>query len=255
MGWLSFCQAKDNSRILGTVYLGFGQWRFWSGTSPAVSHNEQMFIFIALFSFNLWAQSVAVEWPSHAICKLALREPLMQNILRGTIIERLERLLFERKDMAALRHYQHIGYVSINVGLKNKVQFTEEEAAKIVALKSAKSRLPKFTGICFRGVTEILPYQMGEVFVADQFLSATLDLRRAENFAGKPGGHKLALPPLIFDSTILAIESKSGGYFGGIEREIIFTPGTEFEILERIEIDAHRLFIRMKERELGTSFR
>jgi hypothetical protein len=142
------------------------------------------------------------------------------NALEGATPERLA------QDLEALRGYTGPQYVEINEALRGQRSMTPELREQIDAATRALDRMPDHRGIVFRGenaygdTSYLDAYQPGSTVTNRAFTSADRD-------AAFPG------------NVVYQIESLHGkgvrdiSVYGNVENEVLFRPGTSFEVLSR----------------------
>ncbi|WP_150955148.1 ADP-ribosyltransferase domain-containing protein [Microbacterium testaceum] len=142
-------------------------------------------------------------------------------------------------DEQALRDYTGPLYVDINKALRGQIPMTPELKNTIEGAVRALDRLPDHHGVVLRGerldpgATYIDAYQPGQIVTNKSFTSADID--RA--FAGQ------------VQYEIESVHGKSVQHlsqFAGEENEVLFKPGTSFEVIRRSETNG-QIQIYMRE--------
>ncbi|WP_270353267.1 ADP-ribosyltransferase domain-containing protein [Microbacterium testaceum] len=142
-------------------------------------------------------------------------------------------------DEQALRDYTGPLYVDINKALRGQIPMTPELQSAIDGAVRALDRLPDHPGTVLRGerlepgATYLDAYQPGQIVTNKSFTSADID--RA--FAGE------------VQYEIESVHGKSVQHlsrFADHENEVLFKPGTNFEVLRRREVDG-QIQIMMRE--------
>ncbi|WP_295787849.1 ADP-ribosyltransferase domain-containing protein [uncultured Microbacterium sp.] len=142
-------------------------------------------------------------------------------------------------DEQALRDYTGPLYIDINKALRGQIPMTPELQAAIDGAVRALDRLPDHPGTVLRGerlepgATYIDAYQPGRIVTNESFTSADIDR---------------AFPGQV-QYEIESVHGKSVQHlsrFADEENEVLFKPGTSFEVIRRREVDG-QIQIYMRE--------
>jgi ADP-ribosyltransferase exoenzyme len=147
-------------------------------------------------------------------------------------------------DLSALADYTGVGYRDLNDALRSNAVDASQHA-RVEAIKNALQKLPTHVGTVIRG-TDLPPevlaqYRPGEVITEKAFLSTTTDpaVARSTTFAGN------------VEFRILSTTGRDISFvslFPG-EREILFSAGTRFYVMEKTtDAITGRTIIEMIER-------
>ena len=130
------------------------------------------------------------------------------------------------------------GYTEANMALRGKIEMTPERQAYIDHINQGLDKLDPYEGVTLRGTdlpAEVLAKnQVGEIVSDPAFLSSDIE----KGFKGP---------------TQITIDGKSGRqidflsqYKSMNETEVLFKPGTKFEVLERTDVDG-TTYLKYKE--------
>lgn len=141
-------------------------------------------------------------------------------------------------EVSAIRVYSLHEYIWINRKLAMRTSLNESERSFIKTLTSGISKLEKYNGICSRGgridLRQYSSYheskKIDHPVTKQTFFSASKDINIAYNF---------------LDNVIYEITSVNGRMIDGLgvfndEREIVFLPGTQFEIKDISEVELNK---------------